>query len=172
MLSCQGFVVGPVLDNLGLFRTYKLGLIGGTLALLLQGNAHRAMLPLAGHTRILVQFLIAQGVEDLLYELCFHTGRSMVVKQGIATCPEAGLGKLNSSFYGLSAITGSVMPLVWSRLFGIFVRASEGGGGGGLLAIIGPGGHLLVASGFMAAAWLVLAATPDRMLSLEEEKSS
>ena len=163
MLCCQGFVVGPTLDRCGLFRTYKLGLIGGFAALGLQGNAHRGG---GGHTQMLIQFLLAQAVEDLLYELCFHTGRSMVVKQGMAECPDAGLGKLNSSFYGLGALTGSAMPLVWSRLFGMFVNRRDSGG---VIGFIGPGGHLLVGSGLMAVAWLVLWSTPAKHLQLEDE---
>lgn len=164
MLCCQGFVVGPTLDRLGLFSTYKVGLTGGFAALALQGNSHRGG---GGHTRIIVQFLLAQAVEDLVYEMCFHTGRSMVVKQGMAECPEAGLGKLNSSFYGLGALTGSVMPLVWSRLFAMFVSQQHRGG---ILGLVGPGGHLLVGSGLMAVAWLVLWSTPADKLFLEDEK--
>ena len=132
-------------------------------ALGLQGNAHRGG---GGHTQMLIQFLLAQAVEDLLYELCFHTGRSMVVKQGMAECPDAGLGKLNSSFYGLGALTGSVMPLVWSRLFGMFVNRRDSGG---VIGFVGPGGHLLVGSGLMAVAWLVLWSTPAKHLQLEDE---
>jgi hypothetical protein len=39
------------------------------------------------------------------------------------------------------------MPLVWSRLFGVFVNHQDKGG---LLGFIGPGGHLLVGSSLMA----------------------
>ena len=90
-----------------------------------------------------------------------------MVKQGMAECPEAGLGKLNSSFYGLGALTGSLMPLVWSRLFGVFVAHQDRGG---ILGLVGPGGHLLVGSGLMAVAWLVLWSTPSDKLFLEDEK--
>ena len=61
MLSCQGFVVGPTLDKRGLFGTYKLGLVGGFLALLLQGNAHRGG---GGHRVLVLQFLVGQAVAD------------------------------------------------------------------------------------------------------------
>lgn len=70
MLGCQLNFVGPTLDRFGLFKTYKIGLFGGALALLLQGNAHRGG---GGHMRLVLQWLVAQAVEDLLYEMCWHT---------------------------------------------------------------------------------------------------
>ena len=137
------------------------------MSLLLQGNAQRGV---GGrHSLMMVNFLIAQAVEDLVYELCWHTGRSMLVKQGMSECPEAGMGRLNASFIGLGSIIGTVMPVVWGRLFGVFIKAAQQQQAHPLMRLMGSGGHLLVGSAMMAVAYVVLHFMPSKHLRLEEE---
>ena len=50
----------------------------------------------------------------------------MVLKQGIAACPNAGLAQLNSAYSGLGLAIGVVMPVVWGNLYAFFLNPPAG----------------------------------------------
>ena len=89
----------------------------------------------------------------------------LVVKQGLAVTT-AGRGEINAAFESLASITQVFMPAVWVFLFRLCYEAK---GGSALVALVGPGGHFLVAAVVRMLGRQIVCSIDTADLSVEDE---
>ena len=95
-------------------------------------------------------------------EPCTFAIRGMVIKQGCAVT-SAGKGELSAAYEAFNEMVGVFTPMVWAGLFALFARAPPGSA----LALLGPGGHFLVAALVRLAARQIVCSIPADALQLD-----
>ena len=130
------------------------------------GARQRMLITLAGVT-----------MHGLLTEICGHSFRPMITKQGIeysklqqrkaiaAGKPDpgtVGLGALSAAVSNLSSLLGIVGPIAWAWLYSKF-----GGAGGVARRVGGKGGHWFIAAAIMMLASGTLASAPKDEMYLD-----
>ena len=78
----------------------------------------------------------------------------------------AGRGEINAAFESLASITQVFMPAVWVFLFRLCYEAK---GGSAAVALVGPGGHFLVAAVVRMLGRQIVCSIDSADLSVEDE---
>ena len=79
-----------------------------------------------------------------------------------------------AAYGGIGSIVGVVSPLMWGTLYKYFsgTRRAQLSGVSGILvrSVMGPGGHMMIATLLMLISWWLLQAIPDDALFLGEDE--
>ena len=174
MMFSQNSIVLPLHQKSGFTTAMHVGCIGGAIAFMFEG------LSWAGTPRVrLLLCLAGVSFHGLLTEICGHSFRPMITKQGIeyskkqqkkavdAGLPAPGtmgLGALSAAVSNLSSLLGIAFPLVWSGLYSFF-------GAGRGRKLLGAGGHWFIAGAFLLTASAVLRTSnpKDMYLNIADE---
>jgi len=153
-----------MLSSLGPRRSFERGSLIAAVAYTLLSQACRPVG--APGMRLAVQYVLAKC---LLMTPWSEPARfailPLVVKQGLATTT-AGRGEINAAFESLASITQVFMPAVWVFLFRLCYEAK---GGSALVALVGPGGHFLVAAVVRMLGRQIVCSIDTADLSVEDE---
>lgn len=163
----QGLVVQPLLKRLGNRRCFQWTSVSAAVFYVLMSQSWR---PLgASHYRRLAQYFVAMALlQSPFNEPSFFCIQPMVMKQGIAACPEAGKGAIAAAYSGLENVMGSIGIFLLGWLARGFIRGEREGWLPWWLAW-GGGGHFVLCAMVRFIGGVILWKTPDHQLYLKEE---
>ena len=170
----------PFLARYGTNDVWRISTIGAALGYALVGQSFRRWVPMTGGFSLKSVTMLQYGVIQLLLIDAFVgcTGislQAMFLKHSMSCVLKddgkaAGKGEINSAFAALGTLSGMVMPLMWARIYRIFMWRAAHARSSNLVGLppLSAGGPFIIAGLLMLAARTCLSLVDQRQLYVQE----